>query len=77
MSTDHTAAIHAELAIIRARMQAVLTMLPAGECPIVATDALYGRQEALNAMLWDMENVKENRGKRRDSRSTIAPVDKQ
>jgi hypothetical protein len=53
MSTDHTAAIRAELAIIRARMQAVLTMLPAGQCPIVATDALYGRQEELREQLQD------------------------
>jgi hypothetical protein len=61
MSTDHTASIHAELAIIRARMQAVLTMLPVGECPIVATDALYGRQEELKAMLWDEDTLNFNR----------------
>jgi hypothetical protein len=61
VSRAQTAAIRAELAIIRARMQAVLTMLPVSECPIVATDALYERQEALKAMLWDEDTLNLNR----------------
>jgi hypothetical protein len=45
------------VAIIRARMQAVETLLPAGQFPIEATDALYERQEALRAMLWAIEDA--------------------
>jgi hypothetical protein len=51
------AAIQAELAIIRARMQAIETTLPAGQCPLWATDLLYGQQEALRAALEDLVEV--------------------
>ena len=50
-----TTEIHAELAIIRARMQAVETTLHAGQCPVWATDLLYERQEALRALLWEAQ----------------------
>lgn len=52
-----TTEIHAELAIIRARMQAVETTLKPGQCPIEATDPLYERQEALRALLWEVQGV--------------------
>ncbi len=52
------AGLRAELAIIRARMQAIETTLQPGKCALWECDALYGRQEELKAMLWDMENLK-------------------
>jgi hypothetical protein len=52
--TDATA-IHTKLAIIRAQMQAIETTLPAGQCPIQATDALYGQQEAIKQLLAVMD----------------------
>jgi hypothetical protein len=45
----------AELATIRAQMQAIETTLPAGQCPIQATDALYGQQEAIKQLLAAMD----------------------
>lgn len=51
------AAIHAELAIIRAKMQAIESTLPAGECPVMATDALYERQEQLRAALFELADA--------------------
>jgi hypothetical protein len=57
--TNATAAINAELVVIKAQMRAVETTLPAGECPIAATDPMYARQEALHALLWDLEDADE------------------
>jgi hypothetical protein len=51
------AEIHTELAIIRAKMQATLTLLPAGQCPIEATDRLYQLQEDLLDLLWGMQDA--------------------
>jgi hypothetical protein len=53
-------AIYAELAIIRARMQAIETTLPAGKCALWECDALYGKQEDLKDLLFLMgENTDE------------------
>lgn len=57
--TDAAAAIYAELAIVRARMQAIESTLQPGQCALWATDLLYGRQEALRALLWDLEDADE------------------
>jgi hypothetical protein len=50
--------LQAELVTIRAQMQAIETTLPAGQCPIQSTDALYGRQEAIKQILDEMGNNK-------------------
>ena len=53
--TEKKAGFWAELAIIRAQMLALLDTLPATECPIMATDALYERQETIRAELYEMK----------------------
>jgi hypothetical protein len=53
-----TGSIHAELAILRARQQAIETTLQPGKCALWACDALYGRQEALRERLWEMDDAK-------------------
>jgi hypothetical protein len=54
---DTTAEIHAQLAIVRAQMQAIETTLKPGQCPIEQTDLHYARQEALRAALWALEDA--------------------
>jgi hypothetical protein len=49
--------IHAELAVLRARQQAIETTLPPGKCALLESDALYGRQEELKAQLWEIEEA--------------------
>lgn len=51
------AAIHAELAVIRAQMQAIESTLPAGQCALWACDMLYERQEQLRAALGEAEGA--------------------
>ena len=54
---DTTAEIHAQLVVVRAQMQAIESTLKPGKCPIEATDPLYARQEALRALLWDLDGA--------------------
>jgi hypothetical protein len=58
MTAHIRAQMQAELVTIRAQMQAIETTLPAGQCPIEATDALYGRQEAIRVELQDLDDNK-------------------
>jgi hypothetical protein len=55
--TITTAEVHAELVVIRARMQAIESTLKPGQCPIEATDPIYARQEALRALLLDLDGA--------------------
>jgi hypothetical protein len=55
--TITTVEVHAELAIVRAQMQAIESTLKPGQCPIEATDPLYARQEALRALLWVLDGA--------------------
>jgi hypothetical protein len=52
--------IHAELAILRARQQAIETTLKPGQCALWECDALYGRQEELKAQLWELDEEEGN-----------------
>jgi hypothetical protein len=49
--------IHAELAILRAKQQAIETTLKPGQCALLECDALYGRQEELKSQLWEIEDA--------------------
>jgi hypothetical protein len=48
--------LEAELAILRAKQQAIETTLKPGQCALWECDALYGRQEELKAQLWEIED---------------------
>jgi hypothetical protein len=48
--------LEAELAILRAKQQAIETTLKPGQCALWECDALYGRQEELKAQLWELED---------------------
>jgi hypothetical protein len=52
-----TGSIRAELAVLRARQQAIETTLKPGQCALWECDALYGRQEELKSQLWEIEEV--------------------
>jgi hypothetical protein len=54
--------IHAELAILRARQQAIETTLKPGQCALLESDALYGRQEELKSQLWELEDNENSNG---------------
>ena len=54
---EKQAAILAEMAIIKARMRAIESGCATVGDALVATDDPYGQHEALQALLWDMEDA--------------------
>jgi hypothetical protein len=56
MTAHIRAQMQAELAILRARQQAIETLLKPGQCALWECDALYGRQEAIRVELQDLDD---------------------
>jgi UDP-N-acetyl-D-mannosaminuronate dehydrogenase len=54
--------LEAELVTIRAQMQAIETTLKPGQCALLESDALYGRQEELKSQLWELEDAEYSNG---------------